>query len=337
VSAPHDPGAARRDAALAAALLRRAPLWSAAVARIERLERARAADADEAARAVDEYRLLARDLATARRVAPSGRAREYLEAAFARSHALLSRPAVDVLESARVLFRDQIPDAVYALRWHIAWVFALLACAATAGWWLVRTYPDLIGLFLAPGLIASVKRGELWTEGLLNIVPSSILSVQILTNNVVVSLFAYCAGFLFGLGTFYIVGLNGMLLGATFAFTSQHGLAQRLAEFIVSHGCVELSVLVLSGAAGAAVGESLARPGLLSRSAAFQQAALRSGRVLFACVLLLLGAGFIEGYVSPDPEVPLWARLVIGIGYFVVMIAMLGGWLFGRKQRAQMR
>ena len=62
---------------------------------------------------------------------------------------------------------------------------------------------------------------------MLNVVPSSVLSLQILTNNIVVSLFAYCAGFLFGLGTFYILGLNGLMLGAVFAFTGQHGTGRR--------------------------------------------------------------------------------------------------------------
>ena len=118
----------------------------------------------------------------------------------------------------------------------------------------MHRYPDLIGLFASPDLIASVERGKLWTDGLLNIVPSSVLSVQILANNVVVSLFAYCAGLLFGLGTLYILGLNGLMLGAVFAFVGAHGLAGELGGFLVAHGCVELSVMCLSAAAGAAVG-----------------------------------------------------------------------------------
>jgi uncharacterized membrane protein SpoIIM required for sporulation len=231
------------------------------------------------------------------------------------------------------LFRDQIPRAVRELRAHIAWVSTLLAIAAAGGFWMVHTYPELIGLFASPELIATVERGELWTEGLLNIVPSSVLSVQILTNNVVVSLFAFCAGFLFGLGTFYIVALNGLMLGAVLAFTAQHALAGRLLAFMLPHGCVELSVMCLSGAAGAAVGEALIRPGAATRAESFRIAAARSGKLLFACVLLLVGCGLLEGYVSPDPEFPLWSRLAIGGGYWLFMVALLTGWLFGRRRR----
>jgi uncharacterized membrane protein SpoIIM required for sporulation len=164
-------------------------------------------------------------------------------------------------------------------------------------------------------------------------VPSAVLSLQILTNNVVVSLFAYCAGFIFGLGTVYIVGLNGLMLGAVFAFTAQHGLGYALFRFVVAHGCVEISVMCLSGAAGAAVGAALFRPEHGSRLASFQHAALQSGKLIVACVLLLMGSGFIEGYLSPEPSVTLPVRLAVGVGYWVFMVALLQGWLLPRHLR----
>jgi uncharacterized membrane protein SpoIIM required for sporulation len=165
----------------------------------------------------------------------------------------------------------------------------------------------------------------------LNIVPSSILSVQILANNIIVSLFAYCAGFLFGLGTLYILGLNGLMLGAVLAFVGMHGLHDQLLGFMVAHGCVELSVMVLSGAAGAAVGEALIRPGASGRMDSFRTAALRAGKVLMACALLLVGAGILEGFVSPDPRFGVRTRIVIGVSYWIFMLALLSGRLFGRR------
>src|SRR5262249_29262841 len=150
-----------------------------------------------------------------------------------------------------------------------------------------------------------------------------------LTNNIVVSLFAYCAGFLFGLGTLYIMGLNGLMLGAVFAFTRLHGLDDELFSFVVAHGCVEISVMCLSGAAGAAVGEALIRPSHPTRAESFQHAALQSGKLILACVLLLVGAGLIEGYISPNPAFSLKTRVAIGVSYWLFMLALLNGWLFG--------
>jgi uncharacterized membrane protein SpoIIM required for sporulation len=321
-----------RERALRNTLLQRSSSWKAAADRAKRLLSGRTEDVEEVTQVVDDYRLLAHDLARARRLMPDSRARTFLESAYAQAHATIHKQASHPGYAIWSLFRDQVPEAVRWLRPHIIWVTLLFVTSVLVGGLMVHTYPELINLFASPDLIATVERGELWTDSILNVVPSSVLSLQILTNNIVVSLFAYCAGFLFGLGTFYIVGLNGLMLGAIFAFTAQHGLDDALFRFIVAHGCVELSVMVLSGAAGAAVGEALIRPTTARRAQSFQIAALRTGKVIVACVVLLIGCGFIEGYVSPDPEFPMWTRVVVGVGYWLFMIALLRGWLFGRSR-----
>jgi uncharacterized membrane protein SpoIIM required for sporulation len=324
-----------RDAAQLAELLGRAPQWQAARERADRLASGRADDVDDAARTLESYGAVARDLAIARRLAPQSRARDFLEDTYARLHAEIHRPAVDAGDALLRLFRDDLPATVRWLRPYIAWVTLLFVVATLAGAWLVSAYPGLVSLFASEEMIATVERGDLWTDSLLNVMPSSVLSVQILTNNIVVSLFAFVLGFLFGLGTLYIIGLNGLMLGGVFAFTAQYGLEGRLFEFVVAHGVVELSCICLAGAAGAAVGEAIARPGLQSRAAAFAAAARRGGQLLVAVTLLLLVCGFIEGYVSPNPDMPLPTRLIVGFGYFAVMVALLRGWLFGGSRGAR--
>jgi uncharacterized membrane protein SpoIIM required for sporulation len=197
---------------------------------------------------------------------------------------------------------------------------------------MIYTFPDLIAIFASPNLIATVERGELWTEGMLNVAPSAVHSVDILTNNIVVSFFAFTMGLFFGIGTLYIIGMNGLSLGALFAFTGQHGLAGGLFDFVIAHGCVELSCICIAGAAGAYIGEALVRPGRRTRAEAFRQASGEALRVMGAVTALLFVCGFIEGYVSPDPEVPRWARVTIGVGYWLFMISFLRGYVFGRSR-----
>jgi len=323
---------ARRQA-LTLSLLERAPLWQAAQVRAVRFAHGHTDDAAAATRMADDYRLLAHDLARVRALLPDTRTREYLEGAYARAHATLHHGAWHLGSALLTLLRDELPAVVRGLVPYILWSTVIFVLAVTGGYALIQRYPELIALFASPDLIASVERGQLWTEGLLNIVPSSVLSVQILTNNIVVSLVAYCTGFLFGLGTLYILGLNGLMLGAVFAFAGQHGLGLQLFSFIVAHGCVEISVMCLSSAAGTAVGEALIRPGDAGRIESFRGAALRSGTLLIACALLLAGAGVIEGYVSPNPRFALPARITIGVGYWCFMVTLLTGWLWGRRAR----
>ena len=324
-----------RERALAGALLARARDWQAADERATRFSHGRSEDVSDAARLADDYRLLAHDLARARGLVPASRARAYLESAYARAHATLHHGAWHIGSALRRLLIEEIPAAVRWLAPYLLWTTLIFVLASCAGYALVHRYPELIALFASPDTIATVERGQLWTQGLLNVVPSSMLSVQILTNNIVVSLFAYCLGFLFGLGTLYILGLNGLMLGAIFAFVAEHGLAGALLRFMVAHGCVELSVMCLSGAAGAAIGEALIRPGAGGRLESFRSAALRTGPVLIACALLLVGSGLIEGYISPDPRFSLLARIVVGVGYWCLMVAFLSGRLFAPHAAAE--
>ncbi len=279
---------------------------------------------------VDDYRETARQLGMTRDGADPSR--EYLEAVYTDLHGVVNRPARRGLMVLWSLLRDRVPANLHAMRFHMLAVTLLFVISAVTGCWLIYSYPDLIAMFASPQLIATVERGELWTEGLLNVTPSAVLSVSILTNNIVVSLFAFCSGIVFGLGTFYLVGLNGLSLGAIFAFTGQHGLAGKLFDFVMAHGCVELSCICIAGAAGSYLGEALIRPGSLPRSESFRRAARAGIEVLVVVTLLLFICGFIEGYVSPDPEVPRWARVTIGVGYWLFMVSVLRGYVFGRSR-----
>lgn len=309
----------------------RAPVWQALSDEVARAPgRAQATTAD-ALRTLEAYRTLARDLGSARELLPGSAATAALEGAYARLHLAISRPPRFGRSGWVTLFRDQLPAAVRSVRSLTLWIALLLVTSALAGWWLISSYPELIGLIASDRMISGVEHGHLWTDQLLNVAPSSVLSAQIFSNNAVVTTGAFCAGLFFGLGTFYMIALNGLMVGGLLAFTHQHGLMLALVRFMLAHGPVELSVMCLAGAAGTALGESLIRPTRPTRAQSFRACAEHLGPLLVACVLLLLGAGLIEGFISPDPRFPIPVRLSIGLGYWVLMLLFLSGKLFRRR------
>ena len=318
------------EAGLQAWLASRVETWRQLSPTLDQLERKGNHAAADALNAIEMYRSLGRDLSIARRILPGSRVTRALEERYAKLHTIIYRKPHDWRATLRTLFREEIPAVVRELRTTIQWISLLFALSAGAGWWLISSYPELISLLAGEQMITGVERGHLWTVGMLNVMPSSITSVNILANNITVSLAAFALGILFGLGTFYLIALNGLMLGGIFAFTHQHGMAGELLKFVTAHGVVELSVICLSGAAGVMLGESLIRPTHGSRRESFQHATARASRLLVLCALLLVGCGFIEGYLSPDPDFPMLNRVIVGFGYWVVMIAALTGRLFGR-------
>jgi uncharacterized membrane protein SpoIIM required for sporulation len=311
--------------------------WQKTARDLAFIEKSRSAPRATVLDAVRAYPEMARDLAIARRLAPSGQLTKRLEQIYLNLHRTIFKSPTRFGSELRALFVRDAAKLVASLRWHIVCVTALFFASAACGAWLVGTYPELVSLFASDQMIDTVAGGELWTDNLLNVFPSSLLAAQIFTNNIMVCIFALCLGVFYGLGTIYIIGMNGLMLGAIFAFTAQYGMADRLFEFVAAHGFVELSVIFVSGAAGISLGEALARPGDSTRAAAFHVATMRCSKLMVVCIVFLIGAGLIEGYVSPNPAYALGARLSIGLAYFAVFVLVVGGWLERLRSAVQIR
>ena len=304
--------------------------WQSLAAATVEAARQKHPGVEQALRTLGAYRTLARHLAAVRTLVPGNVTVRTLERVCTQLHTTVNRPARLGRAGWIRLLREDIPDAAAAVSDTALWLAALLAVSALAGWWLVSTYPELVSLIASPRMIDGVERGHLWTYHILNLAPPAAISARIVSNNVMVTLGAFCFGILFGLGAFYMIALNGLMLGGLLAFTHQHGLGLGLLKFTLAHGPVELSVMCLAAAAGTALGEALIRPGEFSRTDALRRRAAQLSPLLLACALLLLGSGLIEGFVSPRPQISIPVRLAIGLGYWTLMLLWLSGRLIPR-------
>lgn len=294
-------------------LLARKPIWAKLESLLKPHKTKRAGAILEARELIAGYRLIMSDLSLSRRVNGKSLITRYLENLFLQLHEEVHRAGHRLTDRLLDLVQVQTPRLMRDLRKPIFTSFALFAAGLLIGWWMIIAFPDLIALFASTEMIDHVQRGELWTDGMLNVMPSSVLSLSIATNNIVVSLTAFALGALYGLGTLYIIGLNGLLLGAVFAFTDQYQLAGRLFQFVFAHGVVELSVIILSGAMGLQLGESLIRPGNRNRLQAFRETCSNTGKIMLTATPFLIFTGFVEGYLSPDPSFEMPERLLVGI------------------------
>jgi uncharacterized membrane protein SpoIIM required for sporulation len=282
---------------------------------------------------VDRFRSLGRDLSLARALMPGSSLSRELENLFLKAHEAVFRRPGQLKAQLVELFRDEVPRVFAEMRAAIWITVTLFFGTGVLGWLLVSFNPELASLFASEKMIEQVQKGELWTDDILNIVPSSVLAVQIMANNIVVSSFAFALGALYGLGTIYIISLNGFMIGGIFAFTARYDLAGRLFNFVIAHGVVELSVICLAGAAGIQLGHALVYPGLKTRMAAFRDAVKRAGTLLPVVVVFLVGAGVIEGYISPDDSYSLGVRVVVGVSYGVLLWMVLSGRIWRRKRK----
>ncbi len=121
----------------------------------------------------------------------------------------------------------------------------------------------------------------------------------IMTNNIKVSAQAFATGIFIGVGTIYILILNGLLLGGLASLYTSGGLAAFFWSLILPHGGIELLCVFISGGAGLMIGHSILVPGKHSRKDSIVIEGSKAIRLMLGVVPMLVVAGLIETYITP--------------------------------------
>jgi uncharacterized membrane protein SpoIIM required for sporulation len=271
------------------------------------------------------YRATTSDLALAQRDFPNQRVTAYLNQLVARAHAALYQGEPLALRRLKRFITHGFPQTFRAL-WPFTLTAALLCIipALVVG---VVTYvnPEAARWMLpaqAQTMIPLIENKELWTDIPANERPYA--SAFIMQNNIQVAFLAFGGGMLAGVYTVWVMVFNGLLLGGITGLTAHYGIGWDLWEFVIGHGVVELTVIFMAGGAGLRLGWAILRPGLLRRRDALAEAGRLAVKVVVGCVPLLVLAGTIEGFISPNENIPVLAKWAVGLGTGAALYAYVG-------------
>ena len=134
---------------------------------------------------------------------------------------------------------------------------------------------------------------------------------SITMNNVKVSFITFVMGVFTSIGTGVILFFNGVMLGSFQTFFAQHDLLWESALAVWLHGTLEISAIIVAGAAGVAMGNGWLFPGTYPRLVSFQRGARRGLRIVIGTVPVFVVAGFIESFFTRHTEWPDLLRLTI--------------------------
>ena len=155
--------------------------------------------------------------------------------------------------------------------------------------------------------------------------PSSVFFTEVTVNNIQVSFLALALGAVSGgLGAVYLLLLNGAPLGIISAWMISEGDVWRFLGFIIPHGTLELSAIVIAGGAGLRLGWSAIAPGDRTRADAFRDEGQRCISIVIGLMTMFLLAGLIEGFITGSGlPAPLRAGLgaLLGIIYLAFLVA----------------
>jgi uncharacterized membrane protein SpoIIM required for sporulation len=276
----------------------RKPEWDRLAQRLTALEK-KQLSLDALAELDLLYRRTASDLATAQTHYRGTEAHRFLNQLCARAYSAIYAPPRDRREAVLAFFRREFPRALRREKRFVLASLGLFLIGILLGALVVAFDPHGAELFVPQGIRDAVEAHQMWTDSILSVTPPGAVASRIATNNLSVTIAAFVGGAFFGLGTVYLLVMNGILLGGPAMLCIQHGMGGALLSFVVSHGPVELSVIVISGGAGLMVGHALIDPGELPRAVFLKRRATEAVKLVLGCAPFLACIGMVEGFVSP--------------------------------------
>ena len=194
--------------------------------------------------------------------------------------------------------------------------FLLLFGAAGLGaLWAVQDPAAAIGI-VPKQFRAATEPGHPWHD--MTAGEQAAFTSEIFTNNIWVTLVAFAGGIAAGIPTAGALVFNGLLVGVIGALMTENGNGTGFVDLVTAHGVLELSCLVVAGAAGLRLGWALVEPGHEARRLSLQREARRAVLVAFGTAPWLVVAGIVEGNRARLAETGLGAVIGVGVGLGVV-------------------
>ena len=273
------------------------------------------------------YRQGAADLSVLRQDSTARTYALHVNQLLARAHHIIYSGKKANLRTVFLFLRDRYPVIFQS---QINFVLASLAVSVAFGVLgavLTNARPEFMRHFVGPEMIATMERHQMWTESIVSVAPSE--TSHIMTNNLSVSFVTFAGGITFGLGTFYYLFVNGMMLGVIGAACAQYNMSIPLWSFVAAHGSLELPSIIIAGGAGFRLGYAMLFPGGLRWKDSVSQGGLEATRLVSGIIPMLFVAGCLEGFFSPS-QAPVWLKFTVG----GILFTLLNLWLF-RRPHAQ--
>jgi len=219
-------------------------------------------------------------------------------------------------------FKTDFPLEFYKYQKFLLISFLVFIFFTIIGWYSLTQDSDFVRLILGDSYVnmtlENIEKGDpmaVYKHG-----NSLDMFLGITINNIMVAIRAYVMGILLLIGTLYIMMYNGVMLGSFLGFFYQYDLLWESFRTIWIHGTIEISVIIVAGAAGLVLGSGLLFPGTYTRVEALKRSAKAGIRILVSTIPFFVVAGFLEGFVTRHTEMPDFLAIFIIIGSLFVII-----------------
>ena len=282
----------------------------------------------DATELADTYIDVTSDLAFAQTHYPESKITRYLNNLASALHNEIYRSHRYRWSRLLTYWTDEVPRTMWEARRELLLSFVVFLASAFVGMLSQLLDPEFCRIILGDHYVdmtlQNIAAGE--PMAVYNGDPEDAMFGMITMNNVKVSFITFVFGVFTSLGTGFILFQNGVMLGSFQTFFAQHGLLWQSALAVWLHGTLEISAIIVAGAAGIAMGNGWLFPGTYPRLTSFRRGARRGLRIVVGTVPVFITAGFIESFLTRHTEWPdglrlgiILASLAFVIYYYIIL------------------
>ena len=273
-------------------------------------------------RLADYFVQLTDDLAYAQTHYPKSNTAVYLNNLAAKVHQAIYRNKKEDRNRIAAFWKEELPQLYYEARRPLLYAFLIFTLSMGVGALSTAHDDTFVRLILGDAYVNmtlnNIEKGD--PMAVYKSMHQSDMFFAITFNNVRVSFMAFALGLLISVGSGLVMFYNGVMLGAFQYFFYQKGLLLTSFLTIWIHGTLEISAIVLAGAAGLVMGNSILFPGTYPRMESFRRGARRGLKMVIGLVPIFITAGFLESFVTRLTEWPAFVKLIIiGLSVFFII------------------
>ncbi|PWK76547.1 putative membrane protein SpoIIM required for sporulation [Mucilaginibacter oryzae] len=147
-----------------------------------------------------------------------------------------------------------------------------------------------------------------------------IMFWMIAKNNLTVTAITFVLGITLSAGTLLNLFRNGLMVGCFQYLFIAKGLGMQSVLVIWIHGTLEISTIILAGAAGLILGNSMLFPKTYSRAVSLKRGARDGLKIMLGISPIVVTAAVFESFITRHTEMSLWLSCSILAGSFLFII-----------------
>lgn len=262
------------------------------------------------------------DLAYSQTYFPKSKTTKYLNQLTFQLHQAIYQRKRSRKRSPLTFYLYTYPQLIFKNRFKILYSLAFFLIAAFIGVLSTANDESFVRYVLGDGYVnmtlENIEKGDPLAvyddEDAVN------MFFRIAWNNIKVSFTVFAAGVLFSIGSVFIIFQNGLMLGVFQYFFHQQGLLMESAAGIWMHGTVEIFSIIIAGASGLTIGNSILFPGTYSRLLSLQKGALEGVKMVLGLIPFFLFAAFIESFFTRYSNLsPIISVSTIGLSIILIL------------------